>query len=119
MTVFVFIFISHITFHCLLACLVYIFSSVLRLTVLFSTDLDITPPWKPDVNGDMDTKYIPEEFQRENVAVTPPEKSVYSDFLDQPYFQRFSYHGSRQSLSRQSVLSFGDNGSIPEGALPN
>ncbi|EUB62481.1 RAC serine/threonine-protein kinase [Echinococcus granulosus] len=80
---------------------------------------DIIPPWKPDVNGDMDTKYIPEEFQRENVAVTPPEKSVYSDFLDQPYFQRFSYHGSRQSLSRQSVLSFGDNGSIPEGALPN
>ena len=81
---------------------------------------DITPPWKPDVDGDMDTKYIPEEFQRENVAVTPPEKSVYSDFLDQPYFQRFSYHGSRQSLSRQSVLSFGDNGSIPEGGtLPN
>ncbi|VDD82562.1 unnamed protein product [Mesocestoides corti] len=80
---------------------------------------DITPPWKPDVNGDMDTKYIPDEFQRENVAVTPPEKSVYSDFLDQPYFQRFSYHGSRQSLSRQSVLSFGDNGSIPEGAYPN
>lgn len=78
---------------------------------------DITPPWKPDVDGDMDTKYIPEEFQRENVAVTPPEKNVYSDYLDQPYFQRFSYHGSRQSLSRQSVLSFGDNGSIAENVM--
>ncbi|KAM7538506.1 hypothetical protein Aperf_G00000074112 [Anoplocephala perfoliata] len=80
---------------------------------------DVTPPWKPDVDGDMDTKYIPEEFQRENVAVTPPEKNVYSDYLDQPYFQRFSYHGSRQSLSRQSVLSFGDNGSIAENTMAN
>ncbi|CDS42093.1 rac serine:threonine kinase [Echinococcus multilocularis] len=42
---------------------------------------DIIPPWKPDVNGDMDTKYIPEEFQRENVAVTPPEKSVASAIM--------------------------------------
>lgn len=55
----------------------------------------------------MDTKYIPDEFQRELVAVTPPEKSVYSDLLDEPYFQRFSFHGSRQSLAQQSILSFG------------
>lgn len=70
-------------------------------------DRDIIPPWKPDVDGDMDTKYIPDEFQRELVAVTPPEKSVYSDLLDEPYFQRFSFHGSRQSLAQQSILSFG------------
>ncbi|VDM02596.1 unnamed protein product [Schistocephalus solidus] len=78
---------------------------------------DIPPPWKPDVENEMDTKYIPDEFQRENVAITPVEKTVFSGLLDGPYFQRFSFHGSRQSLSHQSVLSYGES-SIPDTGTP-
>lgn len=72
---------------------------------------DIQPPWKPDVVDEKDTKYIPDEFQQESVSLTPPTSvnRVTSQVLDGPYFEQFSFHGSRQSLtSRQSGYSFGD-----------
>lgn len=66
---------------------------------------DIPPPWKPDVTTEMDTKYIAEEFQREVVSLTPPGRNP---VLEGPYFQRFSFHGSGQSLSSRSIHSFND-----------
>ncbi|XP_036363257.1 RAC-gamma serine/threonine-protein kinase isoform X1 [Octopus sinensis] len=64
----------------------------------------ITPPWRPDVKSADDTKYIPEEFAREPVALTPPQtitpplEAIEEDEFELPYFSQFSYHGSRSSL---------------------
>lgn len=61
----------------------------------------LPPPWKPDVQSEFDTKYIPEEFAREPVALTPPDQGNPLDSIqeDQPYFETFSFHGSRSSLN--------------------
>ncbi|XP_074659240.1 RAC-gamma serine/threonine-protein kinase-like [Tubulanus polymorphus] len=66
------------------------------------------PPWKPGVTSPADTKYIPEEFADEQVQLTPTEKSemmiphtlssIREDTSDMPYFETFSFHGSRTSL---------------------
>ncbi len=57
----------------------------------------------PDIKSDSDTKYIPEEFSSEPVALTPPGKdsleSINEDVEDLPYFESFSYHGSRGSMN--------------------
>ena len=61
----------------------------------------LDPPWKPDIQSEADTKYIPEEFLRETVTLTPPEEDPTLSSIDEadelPYFQQFSYHGSRSS----------------------
>ncbi len=64
-------------------------------------------PWKPDVENEYDTKYIPEEFLREAVALTPPERHEPLDSIreDAPYFETFSFHGSRSSLNTGSFVS--------------
>lgn len=61
----------------------------------------LPPPWKPDVQSEFDTKYIPEEFAREPVALTPPDQGNPLDAIqeDLPYFETFSFHGSRSSLN--------------------
>jgi RAC serine/threonine-protein kinase len=61
----------------------------------------VPPPWRPDVANEYDTKYIPEEFAREPVALTPPERDNAQQDLnndDLPYFETFSFHGSSSSL---------------------
>lgn len=74
-------------------------------------DKKIAPPWKPDIQSDTDTKYIPDEFANEPVHLTPPKTSAATAAVVQqplasiaegeelPYFESFSYHGSRASLS--------------------
>ena len=62
--------------------------------------LQIPPPWKPDINSDIDTKYIPDEFASEPVHLTPTDTSqldaaAIDDDDDLPHFEQFSYHGSR------------------------
>ncbi|KAK4471858.1 hypothetical protein MN116_005247 [Schistosoma mekongi] len=71
---------------------------------------DIQPPWKPDVINEKDTKYVPDEFKDTSVELTPPDNEDNVDqIVDGPYFEQFSFHGSRQSLnSRVSGYSFGD-----------
>jgi len=67
----------------------------------------IQPPWKPEIESDTDTKYIPDEFANEPVHLTPPKVSSASqqqlssiaESDELPYFESFSYHGSRASLS--------------------
>lgn len=62
----------------------------------------VPAPWRPDVANEYDTKYIPEEFAREPVALTPPEKDNAqldaNNDQDLPYFETFSFHGSSSSL---------------------
>ncbi|CAH8848001.1 unnamed protein product [Trichobilharzia szidati] len=71
---------------------------------------DIQPPWKPDVMDEKDTKYVPDEFKDASVDLTPPDdEDSKSQIVDGPYFEQFSFHGSRQSLnSRVSGYSFGE-----------
>lgn len=75
----------------------------------------IPPPWKPDVSSPADTKYIPEEFKRERVELTPPGKadSPLDSFRDdKPYFETFSFHGSRTSLNSFLSTSSADLGNF-------
>jgi len=81
----------------------------------------LTPPWKPDLQSETDTKYIPDEFANEPVQLTPPRAgsasgwgmahgshqtqqapalaSIAENSSELPHFEAFSYHGSRGSLS--------------------
>lgn len=79
--------------------------SVYQFSKLFLfASIQVQPPWKPDIKSDTDTKYIPDEFANEPVQLTPPEHphrqlaSITEETADMPYFQSFSYHGSRGSL---------------------
>lgn len=83
------------------------------------TRKEIPPPWKPDVRDACDTKYIPEEFLRESVQLTPPERACGGGVggsggdprwrMDGTNFEKFSFYGSRTSLSSyMSSTSMGD-----------
>ncbi|XP_064602802.1 RAC-gamma serine/threonine-protein kinase-like isoform X2 [Liolophura sinensis] len=87
------------------------FFSCINWTDLYDKKLE--PPWKPDVKDAADTKYIPEEFAREPVELTPPDGlSAHSGTLDSiaeesemPYFEQFSYHGGPGSRGSYGYLS--------------
>ena len=72
----------------------------MHIDVLF---FQLTPSWKPDIKSDSDTKYIPEEFSTEPVELTPPGRdsleSIDEETDELPYFEQFSYHGSRGSMN--------------------
>ncbi|XP_013096502.2 RAC-gamma serine/threonine-protein kinase-like isoform X2 [Biomphalaria glabrata] len=67
----------------------------------------ITPPFKPQVTSETDTRYFDEVFTGEAVNVTPPVGiaqhqalvPIAEDMEPLPYFEQFSYHGSRGSLA--------------------
>ncbi|KAK3802703.1 hypothetical protein RRG08_001966 [Elysia crispata] len=73
----------------------------------------IPPPWKPEVESEWDTKYIPEEFAQESLHFTPGSSHYMSGRLDPisedgqlPHFEQFSYQGgSRGSYNHSSYLS--------------
>lgn len=95
----------------------------------------LTPPWKPDIQSETDTKYIPDEFANEPVHLTPPKAGAagagagagavvagashgamltsIAENEEQPYFESFSYHGSRASLS--SYLSHMSTSDVHSG----
>ena len=71
------------------------------------------------MTSDTDTRYFDELFTGEMVNLTPPGNEPaaaaaevlpgFDDDVDSlPYFEQFSYHGSKNSLasSRQSGMSF-------------
>lgn len=62
----------------------------------------ITPPFKPQVVSDTDTRYFDSEFTGESVELTPPDSSHHlisaiteDDEEEEGYFDKFSYQGSR------------------------
>ncbi|BFZ11548.1 hypothetical protein BsWGS_14586 [Bradybaena similaris] len=80
----------------------------------------ISPPWKPDVENEWDTKYIPEEFAQEPLHCTPGSHLVGSrlDTISEdghlPYFEQFSYQGNRNSFGCSSYLSTSAAAQAPE-----
>ncbi|KAI0237557.1 RAC-gamma serine/threonine-protein kinase [Lamellibrachia satsuma] len=77
-------------------------------TNLFNKQLE--PPFKPQVTSETDTRYFDEQFTREQVHLTPPHGAPIMEedmepSEDAPYFQSFSYHGSRASLGASSPCS--------------
>jgi len=78
--------------------------------------VQITPPFKPQVTSDIDTRYFDSEFTGESVELTPPEhpgplNSIAEELEHQPYFQQFSYQdissstlGSAVSASSSSLV---------------
>lgn len=63
----------------------------------------ITPPFKPQVTSDTDTRYFDQEFTGESVELTPPDHgplNAISEEQEQPYFQQFSFHGSSGTLGK-------------------
>lgn len=63
--------------------------------------LQITPPFKPQVDSDTDTRYFDNVFTGQSVQLTPPDTNAMDvdEEEDMPHFEQFSFHGSSQSLS--------------------
>lgn len=90
----------------------------------------IPPPFMPQVTSETDTRYFDDTFTGESVELTPPPAPAMPEFeasshsldridedmaeVDTPYFEKFSYHGSKMSLaqSHNSVMSFDTTWSI-------
>lgn len=85
----------------------------------------VQPPWKPDIKSDTDTKYIPDEFANAPVQLTPPEQThrqlaSITEEGELPYFESFSYHGSRGSLDSYLQIDWthrAESGGIPPGSF--
>nr|QFR39796.1 serine/threonine-specific protein kinase B [Azumapecten farreri] len=87
----------------------------------------IPPPFKPQVTSETDTRYFDDVFTGESVSLTPPNKHGPGEFqfgafnlangghplesIDEempealPYFEKFSYHGSKVSLAHSHASS--------------
>lgn len=52
----------------------------------------ITPPFKPQVTSDTDTRYFDTEFTGESVELTPPDSSGHLDAIqEEPYFSQVRF----------------------------
>ena len=78
----------------------------------------IPPPWKPDVKNDYDTKYIPDEFAQVPLSLTPNSRDSHTELssiaeeTELPYFEQFSYHGSRAGMDSYLSASHANDGEI-------
>jgi len=86
---------------------------VYRTDAIFSCQ--ISPPFKPQVVSDTDTRYFESEFTGESVELTPPDPgplhSISEEAEPPAYFEQFSYCPETSS----SVL--GSNASLAHAAL--
>lgn len=92
-----------------LALVVIIFSvDNVPCVLAFSNLNQVTPPFKPQVVSDTDTRYFDEQFTGESVELTPPQatqgplESIAEE--DAPYFESFSYGGRSLGASLDSFL---------------
>ncbi|KAL0829487.1 hypothetical protein ABMA28_004249 [Loxostege sticticalis] len=72
----------------------------------------IPPPFKPQVESEMDTRYFDSEFTGESVELTPPERSDQLARIQEEHFPQFSYqdicssaHSALSHMSQQSALA--------------
>ncbi|XP_065202032.1 RAC serine/threonine-protein kinase [Planococcus citri] len=70
----------------------------------------ITPPFKPQVTSDTDTRYFDQEFTGESVELTPPEHPPLNSIAEeleqaQPYFPQFSYQDLGSTLGSSTAIS--------------
>ena len=80
----------------LIAVLIDIAGFSFLLTSRSTLYLQITPPFKPQVESDTDTRYFDSEFTGESVELTPPENAPLDSITEEPasYFTAFSYQDS-------------------------
>ncbi|XP_055375518.1 RAC serine/threonine-protein kinase isoform X1 [Condylostylus longicornis] len=68
----------------------------------------ITPPFKPQVTSDTDTRYFDSEFTGESVQLTPPDQTAPSNLnsiQEEPMFPHFSYQDMASTLSTSAHIS--------------
>lgn len=69
----------------------------------------LTPPFKPQVTSDTDTRYFDSEFTGESVELTPPENAGPLNSIaeelenNQPYFSQFSYQDISSSTLGSTI----------------
>ncbi|XP_063700504.1 RAC serine/threonine-protein kinase-like [Culicoides brevitarsis] len=67
----------------------------------------ITPPFKPQVESETDTRYFDTEFTGESVELTPPDEKVgqhLSSIQEEPHFSQFSYQDVSSTLGTSSYF---------------
>lgn len=76
----------------------------------------IPPPFKPQVESDMDTRYFDSEFTGESVELTPPENDSALAQIQEEHFPKFSYqdlpssvHSAQSHHSHNYIRNPGDN----------
>jgi len=74
------------------------------------TDLQkkrITPPFKPVLSDELDTRYVDPEFENDDISLTPPScsRAVKAGQSDALCFSEFSYRNSGSLKSSTSLLS--------------
>ncbi|NP_001158433.1 v-akt murine thymoma viral oncogene homolog 3 (protein kinase B, gamma)-like [Saccoglossus kowalevskii] len=61
----------------------------------------VTPPFKPEVTSDTDTRFFDAEFTGEPVDLTPPIDSVLDPIQEEPpHFEKFSYSAEKGVLKK-------------------
>jgi len=73
----------------------------------------ITPPFKPELRDELDTRYVDQEFQHEDVTLTPPSCHLAAGQTlasaaagaDTLCFSQFSYRNSGSLRSSNSIMS--------------
>ncbi|CAD6996390.1 RAC serine/threonine-protein kinase [Ceratitis capitata] len=66
----------------------------------------ITPPFKPQVVSDTDTRYFDTEFTGESVELTPPDPAgTLGSIAEEPLFPQFSYQDMASTLGNSSHIS--------------
>lgn len=57
----------------------------------------LSPPFKPQVTSETDTRYFDEEFTAQMITITPPDQDDSMEGVDserRPHFPQFSYSAS-------------------------
>ncbi|KAK7027294.1 RAC-gamma serine/threonine-protein kinase [Halocaridina rubra] len=79
----------------------------------------LTPPFKPQVTSETDTRYFDREFTGESVQLTPPDQSEHLNVIDEESeymtFSRFSYQDVSSTQGSSLASSLNSLGLAEEG----
>lgn len=71
--------------------------------------LKMTPPFKPQVTSDTDTRYFDSQFTGESVELTPPDPTAPLAIIDDKRFSQFSYQDLSSTVETPSSYLSGAN----------
>ncbi|XP_053660375.1 RAC serine/threonine-protein kinase [Anopheles marshallii] len=70
----------------------------------------ITPPFKPQVTSDTDTRYFDREFTGESVELTPSDNNgPLGAIQEEPHFSEFSYQDMASTMNTPSFMNHSHN----------
>ncbi|KAK3858823.1 hypothetical protein Pcinc_024773 [Petrolisthes cinctipes] len=79
----------------------------------------LTPPFKPQITSDTDTRYFDPEFTEESVRLTPPDQVQHLNGIDEKdesqMFRQFSYQDISSTLDSSLASSLNSLGVAEEG----